>query len=275
MAVITATPQAFHQPAWAHPFYRGHALLAGVGFFLILTMMPTTAALLLDHRTVHGISVWVKPLKFQASLAVHLLTIAWLLQWLPAHRRDTALVRILAASMAVTALFEVGYIAHQASLGEASHYNLATAYNRVMYGLMGVGAVVLVGSAAMIGGLILAHGDRHDAMALAAGLGLVLGGVLGFLTGAALSVHGGHWVGGVASDAGGLAIFGWSRTGGDLRIAHFFGLHMMQALPLAVLAVRYAAAARWERPTVWGTATAGIALTLGTFIQARLGLPLF
>lgn len=40
-----------------------------------------------------------------------------------------------------------------------------------------------------------------------------------------------HWVGGQATDDHGLALMGWSRTGGDLRVAHFFALHGQQVIP--------------------------------------------
>ena len=41
-------------------------------------------------------------------------------------------------------------------------------------------------------------------------LGLVLTSVLGILTGVAIGINGGHWVGTAATDAGGLPIFGWT-----------------------------------------------------------------
>lgn len=74
----------------------------------------------------------------------------------------------------------------------------------------------------------------------------------------------------------GLPLLNWSVTGGDLRIAHFIGLHALQVLPLTGYA-----AARWERPStrtslgiVAVVATLYGSLVGGTFVWALLGNPL-
>jgi hypothetical protein len=63
-----------------------------------------------------------------------------------------------------------------------------------------------------------------------AGLGLVL--PLTLITAGTMSAIGSHWIGGAPSDAGGLALMGWARDGGDLRVAHFFATHAMHLVPL-------------------------------------------
>ncbi len=272
--LIAADRTFSYRPDWIDALYRGQPLLAGVGILLLLAMIPTGAALGIDGRILNGISVWAKPLKFQASLAVHLITVAWLMRWLPQAQRETTVVRKLAALMAGAALVEIGYISHQASLGQGSHFHVETVYNALMYGLMGIGALVLVGTTGMIGALILRHGERRDPMVLAAGLGLVLGSVLGLLTGASLSINHGHWVGGVASDVGGVPILGWSRTGGDLRVAHFVGLHLMQVLPIAALLARRVVGDAGARQATWAAAGLGTAATIAAYVQAWMGLPL-
>lgn len=41
-----------------------------------------------------------------------------------------------------------------------------------------------------------------------------------------------HTVGSVMETTHGLPVLNWSRESGDLRIAHFFGMHALQLLPL-------------------------------------------
>ena len=83
----------------------------------------------------------------------------------------------------------------------------------------------------------------------------------------------GHAVG-VPEGSAGLPVVNWSTEGGDLRVAHFLGLHGLQAIPLfALLHERF-------RPASATIATFIFALVYtaaftGTFIQALYGRPFF
>lgn len=252
--------------------YQGQPFLAGAGIVLLLATIPTLAAMGLDGRTLNGINVWIKPLKFEVSLALHLLSVAWLMLFLP-ERRGGRLVRVLAYAMAGAAFFEIAYIALQASRGEASHFNVSTPIAGLMYTLMGIGAVALVATSGWIGALILRHGETSRPIVLAAGLGLVLGSALGGFFGAFMSSQLGHWVGGDRTDLGGLPVFGWSRTDGDLRVAHFVGLHLIQAVPIAAWIGAGVLPPRLQKPAIVAAAAAGCLVTLAVFLQALWGLP--
>jgi hypothetical protein len=88
-----------------------------------------------------------------------------------------------------------------------------------------------------------------------------------------MSVGSGHWVGGLATDAAGLPLVGWSTTGGDLRVAHFFGLHASQAIALIGWLVSTLPPARANR-IVNVAGLAWSAATVALFAQAVLGRPL-
>ena len=241
---------------------------------MLLAAIPTSLAMGLDARTLNGVSVWAKPLKFQVSLAVHVFTVAWLMLFLPEPYRQNLVTKILAGVIVATGLFEIVYITFQASQGEASHYNLATPMTRLMYSLMGGAAVTLLAATFGIGALILRYGPMRNPVAFAAGLGLVLGSILGASTGIYLGSQPNHWVGGPASDAGGIPLFGWSRSGGDLRVAHFAGLHATQIIPLTAWCIAHRFAEEKRKAAVVAVALCTVVATGVLFVQARSGLPL-
>ena len=179
------------------------------------------------------------------------------------------------ALLVIWALFELSYITLQGALGERSHFNTATPFHYAMYGLMGLGALIMVAITALIGAYILrARRTSYAAvLARAAGLGALASGILGAITGIAIVAHGSHWVGGAHTDAGGLPLFDWSRTGGDLRPAHFFALHALQVFPVIGYLAGHLAPRTGHRIVTIALAL-WIAMTVGVFVQALLGQPL-
>jgi hypothetical protein len=220
----------------------------------------------IDGRLINGVNAWIKPAKFFASLAIQLGTVAWALQFLPAVERQSRTVRWSLVAMVIAAGTEMIYISVRAAQGEASHFNTGTPIASLLYSLMGIGAVTLTLTAAIIGWRIWRH-RKNGLWTEAAALGLIVGAVLGTVAGAYLSAQTGHSVGGDLTDTTGTGFFGWSTTGGDLRIAHFVGLHATQLVPLTALT--------GKRSAVWLVALLCGVLTVGTFALAVAGVPLF
>ena len=254
-------------PAVWRRLWEAEPRLVVFAALMLAAMLPAALALGLDDRLLRGVSVWVKPLKFMLASAVLALTTAWFAHHLQAAARRGRALRALAWTLIGSATFEVAYITLQAALGQASHYNVGDAFHGVMYTLMGLFALSLTATQPWLAWLLWRHGDHSlpPAYRLALLLGLGLTFVLG--AGAAIPLASLQPPAGV-----GLPVVCWSLTGGDLRVAHFIGVHAGQALPLAGWAL-VVARVRWARTGVWlATAlwTAAWALALGLALHARL-----
>jgi hypothetical protein len=244
---------------------------------LLLLSCLTAALTLIDPRLFQGVSVWLKPWKFQVSTGVYLLTLALFMVWLPKPALQSRSAKYVVWVALLSGLFEVIYIGLQGAQGKASHFNTATSFDSWMYTLMGVGAGLLV-SASLVLGILIARSKDYSlpaALKWSIVLGLLATFVLGAGFGGYLSGQPtGHWVGAARTDAGGLPLVAWSRQGGDLRVAHFFGIHAMHFIPFFGWTLhRLQTPHRVALPAVWGFALLFSAWCTWTFVQALRGQP--
>lgn len=265
MTASTRIPQVLRQARTASPLLWRGALIFFIFFVIVY------AGTFIDSRLFNGVSVWEKPAKFFLSLSLHMATLAWGLALLPASARQAPAIRLASLVFLAAAIGEVIYIAFRAARGEASHFNETTTIAWLLYAAMGAGAVALSAATGFIGWRILKQAPPSS-LAFATGLGFILAGMLAVLLGGYLSRHGAHWVGGNSSDATGLPFFHWSTTGGDLRVPHFFGLHIMQVLPVLGFLVRDFSQSQ-ARLLIGLGATLWIGLTFLTLVQAISGMP--
>ncbi len=269
LALPPAAGGLLPRPADALPtLWRTDRRLVAFALLLLAAMLPAALGLAFDERMLRGVSVWVKPMKFMLSVALLALTTAWFARDLPAAVRQGRAWSALVWTLLATGGFEVGYITLQAALGQASHYNVGSAFHGLMYTLMGAGALALTATQPWLAWLLWRHGDRTrpGAWRQAVLLGLVLTFVLGAGVGMLLG-------GRQPPDGPGLPLLGWSLVGGDLRVAHFVGIHAGQALPLLAAAL-LAWRPRLAPAGVWIGTAAWTALWAAVLVQALQGRPL-
>ncbi|MFM9882832.1 MAG: hypothetical protein ACKVQT_07380 [Burkholderiales bacterium] len=248
--------------------------LATATLLSIFAILPCLLAMALDPRMINGVNVWIKPTKFLLSFTVYYATLAWVFGYLGPNAQASRSGRFVIWAALLAGLYEMVWLVLAAVFGVPAHFNYASVWWSVAYAVAGVGSTLLV-TAILVQGIMVA---RQRDIAIAPGLrwSLVLGSVIAFtatlVTAGYMSAGSGHWVGGANSDAGGLPLMGWSRVGGDLRVAHFWALHAQQIMPI-IGALLVAAGVPRVRAWVVLAAIAYTGLIAFTFLQALYGIP--
>lgn len=210
---------------------RGHPGLYLFAVAMAGLAVVLAALLVVDPRTLAGVPLWVKPLKFAISLGLCSGALAWLLSRLPRPG-----LRLTGWVVAAAALVEIAIITGQAARGRASHFNVDGGENSLLYSLMGLTIAVLYIATIAVAVRFLREPGLGRVEARAVRLGLLVT-LLGLSVGYLMVANGAHAVG-VPDGGPGLLFVGWSTTGGDLRVAHFVGLHALQLLPLLAVVLR-------------------------------------
>lgn len=241
---------------------RSPALAALVVVHLVL-LAVLVCALQVDTVQVLGIPRFIKPAKFAMSIAIYLGTVAWLL---PASGLGETVRRRLVGVIGASMVYEMLAITVQAARGTTSHFNIATPFDGLIFQTMGTAIAV---NTAAVAWLCLGafRVFRTEPSGYQAGVAF---GFAVFLVGSAIGGwivgNNAHTVG--APDGGpGLPFVNWSTVAGDLRVAHFVGMHALQALPLI--------GAWMGRRAVYAAALAWSVITIALAIQAAMGRPLY
>ncbi len=228
--------------------------------------------IMIDDRTLFGVSVWIKPLKFWISGGIYILTVGFLITKYPYSAKKKNIIRNI---VSWTLLLETGIIFFQAARGVRSHYNQDSMFDGILFAVMGI--LIAINILIMI---LLAFDAARLKLTVAKPIQVAI--LLGWIV-----VIVGSWVGGqminqlghnvgMADGGKGLPLLNWSTVVGDLRVAHFVGLHGIQIIPLfAWILVR-----KWNTKTqnktiavlVFGVLFA--ACIAYVFYQAKQGIPL-
>jgi hypothetical protein len=203
---------------------------------------------------------------------------AWLFQYLPNFKKVTGRI---GKALAAILIIEVAIIDFQAARGLPSHFNVSTAENATLWGIMGVSIGVLLVLSIWLTVLLFRQTFQDPAWGWALRLGMLIsvlgsasGGLMTGPTAAQLEqMHhapptaiGAHTVG--APDGGpSIAAVSWSREHGDLRIPHFIGLHALQIIPF----LAWWRGRKRTRAFVFATAGSYLALYLLLTWQALRG----
>jgi hypothetical protein len=183
----------------------------------------------IHDRQVAGINTWIKPFKFYISIGVY----SWTISWYMVYLDKQAAVKVYSYVVIITMLIEMLLITLQAARAVKSHFNVTTPMDGIFFSVMGISILTFTLWTLYI--LILFA--RQQSFAIAEGY--LCGIRAGLLLFVIFALEGGlmasllrHTVGGEDGSEG-LPVLNWSKQFGDLRVAHFFGMHALQILPLA------------------------------------------
>ena len=181
-----------------------------------------------DETVITNVNAWIKPLKFFLSIAIFSWTMAWYLFYLNSQRK----VKYYSLMVVIVMSFELFVVVFQASRGTLSHFNIRSSFDMMLFNLMGVAIVILTVWTLVMGIYFFRQKNFTIPKPYLWGIRLgILFFVIFSFEGGIMAANLSHSVGGPDGSPG-LPIVNWSRVYGDLRVAHFFGLHALQILPL-------------------------------------------
>jgi hypothetical protein len=222
-----------------------------------------------NEVTVLGINSLIKPLKFSISIWIYLWTIGLFTGWI--HNKK--LVRYFSLFTVFTMVYEQLVITVQAFRGTLSHFNEDTLFEMILFNLMGVFITLFTLYNLRLASSLKKQTDNLNPALKTAVINSIIIFVIASFIGGVMGAINSHQIGGEMGEDG-LAFVNWSRKYGDLRIAHFIGIHALQIIPLAAFAM-IKLKLKNARPIVNMVTVSYFAVTIYLMVRALMAKPLF
>ena len=234
-----------------------------VFFLLLLIYFPFNTVIVL------GLNSVIKPMKFALTIWIY----SWTMSIILGYFQNQEKVKIYSWVAVICMSFEQIAITTQALRGQSSHFNNSDTYGLIVFQLMGVFILTVTLWTAYIAYIFIKQKAYNIAPSVVLGIkiGLIYF-VIFSLFGGYIGGKTGHTVG--ASDGGkGLWFFNWSTIFGDLRVAHFFGIHSLQIIPIYGFLINKFSKTENAIKSVWFFAIAYLFFVLFIMFQAISGKP--
>ncbi|MFK7786927.1 MAG: hypothetical protein AB8B56_17530 [Crocinitomicaceae bacterium] len=238
------------------------------GLFFALTLI-LLVLIPFNEVTVLGINSLYKPLKFSLSIWIYLWTIGLFTGWIHNKR----LVHYFSFFTVLTMVYEQLVITVQAFRGTLSHFNEDTTFEMILFSLMGVFISLFTLYNLRLATSLKRQKDKLNPTLKTALINSIIVFVIASFIGGIMGAMNSHQIGGEMGEQG-LAFVNWSRKYGDLRIAHFVGIHALQIIPLAAFAM---IKMNWKnsKGIVNVLTLSYLAITIYLMVRALMAKPLF
>ena len=218
-----------------------------IGFyFSFLCLLVSILGLIIDDRILQYVPIWLKPFKFSVSSVIFIGSILYFLKYISNQKFIYLTNKIVSYGL----MIELLIIFFQAYRGKMSHFNNQTFEDFILFQIMAITIVcVWLGFGVYAWKLFKSTENGNDLVFK----GIQVGAIITFLTmpfaftmpqpsktqlqeiiknkSQIGLVVGSHTVE-EKDPSQTYPLTGWAKTGGDLRIAHFLGLHALQILPI-------------------------------------------
>ncbi len=249
--------------------YNRNKILANLGTANLILAIVLGLYALVNKEEILGINSMIKPLKFALSIWIY----SWSLAVIFFYVNDQKKVRRFSRTAVMVFFLEQLAVVSQALRGELSHFNRTNIYGGIVYALMGVFILAITIYTIYITVIFFRQKTYSIAAPMVQSIKIGLVFFIAFsLFGGYISGQTGHTVGSNDGSAG-LPLLNWSTIFGDLRVAHFFGLHSLQIIPLFGYFISKKVNENSAKSYIWLFSSLYLAFILFTMYQALAGLP--